>query len=215
VIEESESISAKELVRIAFNLIVRPIMDEWTWQALGFRCRPKRGRFFDRFVSDEVLQKQTTVCQELLCVSVAEVAHWLCSHVGEDKAVQITARVIEMSVDGDGDPLWQVYSFSGRAQAINFVGKGVDSYLAISKSEWAKNFLQRTLHRVPERDRNTWLVGAAKLFTSFDSVFLVMPRVLDEMAGGKRVEGQTSVRDVAFTSLASHFVKQVFKASGS
>jgi hypothetical protein len=39
--------------------------------------------------------------------------------------------------------------------------------------------------------------------------------VLDEMAGGKRVEGQTSVRDVAFTSLASHFVKQVFKASGS
>jgi hypothetical protein len=213
--EQSESISAKELVGLVFHLIVRPMMDEWTWQALGFRRCPKRGQFFDRFVSNEVLQKETTVRQELLCVSVAEVARWLCLRVGEDKAVQITARVLEMSVDGDGDPLWQVYSFSGRAQAINFLGEGVENYLATSKSEWAKNFLQRTLQRVPERDRNTWLVGAAKLFTSFDSPFVVMPRVLDEMAGGKRVEGQTSVRDVAFTGLASHFVKQVFKANGS
>jgi hypothetical protein len=151
----------------------------------------------------------------LLCVSVAEVARWLGSRIEEGKAVQITARVLEMSVDGDGDPLWQVYSFSGRAQAINFLGEGVESYLATSKSEWGKNFLQRTLQRVPERDRSTWLVGVAKLFTSFDSLFFVMPRVLDEMAGGKRVQGQTSVRDVAFTGLASHFVKQVFKANAS
>ena len=53
------------------------------------------------------------------------------------------------------------------------------------------------------------------LRTYFELVFVVMPQVLYEMAGGKRGIDQTSVRDEAFSDLASHFVKQIFEASGS
>lgn len=206
---DSENISYAELEAIAFTCIINTLQDESTWQTLGFRRLPKRGTFFNMFVKNEILQKEDTVRQELLCVSIAQVTLWLGRNIQGYTAVLLTARVLEMVVDGIDHALWQVYGFSNRTQAIDFLSDGVNSYVRVSKDKLGANFLVRTLQRVPDSDRNSWFTGVVKLFNSPESIFYIIPMVLDKMVGKKQQYGKISVQDSVFIPNASHLIKQV------
>src|SRR4030095_2701798 len=110
------TIEAKVLSEVLAGMVAGGVLNEWIWKVFGFKRRPRRGQFFDRFVDPGVLAEERFLKQELLLVALVMVKQSLLALLPFEMAVAVLARVVELMVDGErlSEEAWRAPSFPSR-----------------------------------------------------------------------------------------------------
>lgn len=198
-------IEAEDLSVQLTGLIARIIIDEWTWRAFGYKSRPRRGRFFNRFVDPEALAEERFLTQELLFVSLARVGHALGDLLDNPlMGVAVFARVLEQLVDGDrpGENVWRSLSFPSREAALQGILDGVQQYRDVGPPGHAGLFAKRMIPVVRQKSRSDWISGVAILFTVSESPITNIYWPLEKVLEAGHVVGRVSLRDRQYLEIA-------------
>ena len=71
---------------------------------------------------------------------------------------------MEYAIDGVGEPLWPVFRFVTRRDAIDFLQKACADYVQTEDNGGPQVFLNRCMERMAQQIPSEWVVGAAWLF---------------------------------------------------
>jgi len=148
----------------AFAVVSRTVLDDAHWRAFGFKKCPHRGKIFQGLVAAARLERETTLLRELWAASFGAICRW---SVEQDQFIHrevFIARLMEYAIDGVGEPLWPVFRFVTRRDAIDFLQKACADYVQTEDNGGPQVFLNRCMERMAQQIPSEWVVGAAWLF---------------------------------------------------
>ena len=77
------------------GLAIHTVMDDHWWKEFGFSKRPKRGRFFDKFINKDQLAIETFLVRELTLVSMIDLVETIkAKHLPDALTGKLTIRVL-------------------------------------------------------------------------------------------------------------------------
>lgn len=164
----------------ALTIVTRSLVDQRHWSFFDFSSRPMTGRLFRMFRGRRRIARERALARELPAVALAEIGRWFMSLAGASPDPSFIARVLELSVDGYGEPLWPAYEFENRNEAAWYFAEALKAYLPISDEERAHIFARRTVPSIAQPDVPIWLLGATKLFHSSESIITHIPSYMLE-----------------------------------
>lgn len=200
-----EELTAEDFAIVLTRIIYGNVCDDWAWHCFGFKRRPKRGAFFDRFIDPEVLAEERFLKQELLVVTLTKVGQSLLSLLSAHMGIAVYARVLELSVDGlrsKGERVWHSFSFLSREAALRIISDGIKSYSDADTSQSIALFGKRMTAVVRQQHRALWLVGATKLFVSGQSPIPNIYQPLSDFLQERELVGKVLLRDHDYLELA-------------
>lgn len=163
--EEAESaVSLNAQCASAFAIVSRTVLDDAHWRAFGYKKCPHRGKIFQGFVSAAKLERETAILRELWAASFGTICRWVVEQDHFPHRDIFIAKLMEYTVDGLGEPLWPVFRFVTRRDAIDFLGSACADYLEAGDSDRPQVFLKRCTERMAQQIPSVWVVGAAWLF---------------------------------------------------
>jgi hypothetical protein len=148
----------------AFAIVSRTVLDNAHWQAFGYKKCPRRGKIFQGFVSVPKLERETTLLRELWVASFSAIFRWGVQHDQFPHREVFLAKLLEYAVDGMGEPLWPVFRFVGRRDAIDFLRRACVDYLEADYTARPQVFIHRCREHMAQQIPTVWVFGAAWLF---------------------------------------------------
>ncbi len=203
-------IKSEDAARQAANVVLQFILDDSNWRLVSFRRRPRRGSFFDRFVSRRRLARETAVVQEFFCLVLAVVTRWIFQRSGDRaQPEELLGRVLELCIDGFTDPLWPVFRFTTFEEAASFVSEGVPAYVAAGPPDTMAAVLhERMSPTLGEGEQEAWIAHAVMLCAGPSSVLPALDLAMDHAVGGPISPFPQNV-SVFYTRLARTLLQSV------
>lgn len=189
------------------GLVARNVLDDWAWHSFGFKQRPRRGRFFDRFVDPEVLAEERFLIQEFFLILLRRVSRAVAVLLPEPQNIAIFARVLELLVDGNRptDDTWRGFSFTSREAALQFLSGGVEIYGESPAAEEGAIFIRRMTPVARKKSRPIWMVGIAQLLMSGQSPVTNIYQPLSDFLKTQAIIGKVPLRDSSYLGLSERF----------
>ena len=162
--EAQATVSLDAQCASAFAVVSRTVLDDAHWRAFGFKKCPHRGKIFQGLVPAAKLERETTLLRELWAASFGAICRW---SVEQDQFIHrevFIARLMEYAIDGVGEPLWPVFRFVTRRDAIDFLQSARADYVQADDSDSPRVFLNRSAGHMGQPLPKVWMVGAAWLF---------------------------------------------------
>jgi hypothetical protein len=182
------------LVGIFYQLSKTPEL----WQWFGFVKPPKRGRFFDRFVPVDRLNRERFLNREILVLCTATALRWLRYHLDATRGTVVSARVLELLTQGptSTDRWWRIQDFPSQGAALQFYFEALETYVPQQNIKGLSNaFIKRMAAVVDSRTLALWAVGVAQLCTQQISPLSILPAWLDDSFGRASYSGQVVLHD--------------------
>lgn len=189
-------------------MIARSALDDRHWRVFGFKKRPRRGRLFLRFVAAPMLERETVLLRELMAADFANVFNWAIQCNDFAHRTSFLAKLLEYCVDGTGEPLWPVFRFPSRRDAIDFVSHACDAYRAAEREERMHIFLKRYAEALSQPVPKEWLVGTAWLFAHPESSLLYTAQALTQAGVADNPDCDIVIDDVAFLNVAKRLLRE-------
>ena len=181
-------------------IVAESVLDNNHWRAFGYRRTPRRGAFFDKFVSPEKLEREITLQRELWAAAFGLVFYWAELHPEFQYRIKFLARLMDLCVDGLDEPLWPVFRFRTRHEACEFLLEACRQYGTSDLGDHARVFLDRCRLRLNQEIPPGWIFGSAWLFC--ESIVQSVILALNE---GGLAESGTSDIDVINQESVSAF----------
>ncbi len=198
-VEEGEDV-ARDLIRFVFSFM----LDDLTWQLVGFRRRPRRDAWLDRFISEKKLKLENALKREFCCLGLATSARWIHSRSSDIESPRfLLARILEISIYGnlDGSPpytqsyMWPHFQFNDGNEAIDFFFRGIEEYI---DTKYSEVFHKRMIPNLDDSEHGAWLVHSVSLCGGPQSPLLHANVAMDSAHPGRslapllRSEGHNS-----------------------
>lgn len=187
------------------TLIASCVLRDEHWQAFGYRKRPKRGKLFNAFVNPNKLEQERTLIKELWAAAVVRVFQWALRNKGFDHRIHFMARLMNLCIDGLGEPLWPTFHFSTSREALAFLYDACLDYgSSQTHSDFPAVFLERCakcLDISPAELPKMWVLGAAWLFSHPSSLLMSIAPALDETVG-KNSDSDIDIADTEYYEVA-------------
>lgn len=135
------------------SFIAHAMMDDRNWQMFGFKSRPKRGKIFDRFISDARLAKEKFVLRELLLFSMTDIIQAI-------KAVELEETDKLLYLVGVLSTLFTGGAFDDEKEYFAFLKIGIRAY---SGHDFIKTFASRAEKAVGKEEMIRLIAGAVVL----------------------------------------------------
>ena len=139
-VEEGEDV-ARDLIRFVFSFM----LDDLTWQLVGFRRRPRRDAWLDRFNSEKKLKLENALKREFCCLGLATSARWIHSRSSDIESPRLLlARILEISIYGnlDGSPPPTPNHICGPIFSSKTATKQSTSFSVVSRNTSIRNIPQ-------------------------------------------------------------------------
>jgi hypothetical protein len=167
--------------RSTVGIVADTVLSNKHWQAFGYKRRPRRGRFFNGFVSAEKLERETTLLRELWAAAFGAVFVWASDEPNFPERGKFLAKLTEYCIDGLGEPIWPSFRFATRSDAVGFVVQACNDYTGIYQpAERMRIFLERSGEQMSQPVPKPWVVGVAWLFAHPDSMLPNIARALHQ-----------------------------------
>jgi hypothetical protein len=164
------------------SLVTRTMLDDNTWRAFGFRRRPRRGAFFNRFIERRKLERETVLLRELSAASFSAIFRWADSLDRFPHGAAFLAKLLEYCIDGITVPIWPVMRFDSRRDAIAYFSQAVIAYGNAADVDQPRIMVERLRDLLAQPFPPAWLVGSAFLFSHPNSYLFNPGAVLTEIA---------------------------------
>ena len=203
-------VKSEDVARQAASVVLKFVMDDTNWRLVSFRRRPRRGAFFDCFVSRRRLARETAVLREFFCLGFAVVTRWIFRRSGDlAQPEELLGRVLELCIDGFTDPLWPVFRFTTPEEAASFVSEGVPAYVAAGPPDTMAAVLhERMSPTLDEGEQKAWIAHAVLLCAGPSSVLPALGLAMDHAVGGPITPFPQNV-SVFYTRLARTLLQSV------
>lgn len=168
-------VNANDFASIMTGTAFGAVLEDDLWQMFGYKRRPRRGHWFNRFVKEDKLVKENFLARELTLVSLARLIPPLRKLPEIEKSIAVVARILEMVVEGErpSTQIWKVsMGFPSKDAAIDFFMAGLARYCGTTVEECGPIFVERMMEVVDENSKAIWLLGAARLFSGSAFLFL-------------------------------------------
>jgi len=156
---------------------LQPGLEDNHWQAFGFKKCPRRGEWFNIFVSSKKLELEKVLLSELLAAGVGQVFVWAGSQPHFALRTRFLARLLEIFVDVFGYHVWSSFGFKERDDIVAHMLSSGNDYASAEPKDYPKVFLSRIQSRLTQKVPNQWLIGTVRIFINSSS-FFVIPRAL-------------------------------------
>jgi hypothetical protein len=136
---------AEHLVRAILFSALQALFDEELWCMMGFRKRPRRGRWFRRFVKPQQLALEDFFKRELVILAFSQMAKSVKRRCSREVSTPVLSRALEAIIDGPiaNDPFWEALAFPSRAHAAHYLIEGIQSYLPLPNDRMGPALLDR------------------------------------------------------------------------
>jgi len=135
------------------SFIARTMLDNKNWQMFGFKSRPKRGRIFDRFISDARLAKEKFVLNELLLFSMADIVQAI-------KTADLEETNKLLYLVGILSTIFTGRAFEDEKEYFAFIQTGIRDY---SGHNFIKTFAARAEKAVGKESTKSLIAGVVVL----------------------------------------------------
>jgi|GEM_PF-4951471 len=186
-------------------------MDDLTWRLVGFRRRPRRGPFFDRFVSSERLERETTLTREFLWLALAAMTRWVFHRSAQvESPALLLGRILELSIDGLSDPLWPVFRFKTREEALSLTSNAIVAYVVAKPADQGAGvFHHRISPILDDREHGVWLARSVMLCAGPQSVLSGAGLALDSVVGPGQIAAPSLSDERLYSPLAQKLLAAV------
>lgn len=153
--------TAEDLARSIARAVAQLALHEWQWKAMGFKGPPRRGKWFNRFVSAERLAQETFLLREFAVASLAMGVGAIREVQSDELARRVQARVIDLLVGTEG--IWDAFRYHSPEEFCEYLIDGVGQYPNDPDSA-VPVFAKRAHTAEGNPFRPAWLVGIARIF---------------------------------------------------
>lgn len=188
----------------AFTIISRTVLDDAHWRAFGFKKCPHRGKIFEGLVPAAKLERETTLLRELWGASFGAICQWA---VGEAQFIHretFIAKLMEYAIDGVSDPIWPVFRFVTRRDAINFLKEAGADYVQTDDSDRPEVFLSRCSEHMGQPIPKVWIIGASWLFAHPNSYVFNARLALTEAGIASNYNHDIELNDEEFLTVVEN-----------
>jgi hypothetical protein len=126
------------VLRVAVSCLGSVMKDD-PWQDMGFRKRPRHGRWFQQFRAPWRVMLERSILQEMLILFTA--AHVVAGVLSKAELGELVHVYVD-GPDGTGD-LWATFGYPSRDQARGHLTDSIQLYVDAGIREWLNLFPQR------------------------------------------------------------------------
>ncbi|MCA1576630.1 MAG: hypothetical protein LC794_04605 [Acidobacteria bacterium] len=190
----------------AFTIISRTVRDDAHWRAFGFKKCPHRGKIFQGLVPAAKLERETTLLRELCGASFGAICRWTVEQDQFPHREVFIAKLIEYVIDGVAEPLWPVFRFVTRRDAIDFIQKACADYVQTDDRDRPQVFLNRCAEHMGQLVPKAWIVGAAWLFSHPKSYVFNTALSLTDAGIASNYENDIELNDHEFLTIVENML---------
>lgn len=197
------SVSLNAQCASTFSILAELALDDRNWRAFGYKRRPRRGQLFLGFTNAAKLERETVLLRELLAAGLSAVHSWAARCDSFTHRVPFIGKLLEFAIDGAAEPLWPVFLFPSRRDAVEYLTCACSDYRRVSQDGRAKVFIARCKASLSQPIPPAWLAGTAWLFIHPDSVMPHIDTVLMKTRIADNSTCDILINDPAFLSAAA------------
>lgn len=189
---------------LAFG-VFQSVLHDQQWRTFGFRGHPRRGRMWDRVISNDRLALETFLLREFGIVAIAQTTRTIKQRLAPDWTTLIVARVLSSLLIDRG--VRESLYFATLQEGLDYLQVGSQAYAVCAPPQWS----QVLLKRVPAFRQQTYaarvFLGAALLLEPTQSIFphvaTMSANICTDVVLQGQVELPADVRELLVTSAAS------------
>jgi hypothetical protein len=164
--------SASDFGDQLMSISTKTIFDDWTWKVFGYKKRPKRGAFFNRFVSEPKLIRETFLIREFFLSSCASGLVSLPRKYPKEFCLKIGKYIIDSLLSVDGTV--KAFRFTSQKEARDYLEEGLNNYLETEFDSFVTVFFKRAQTYTEGNFKASWLVYISRLVTDYQSPLVVI-----------------------------------------
>jgi hypothetical protein len=160
------------------GISVNTVLDDWTWKAFGYKRRPKRGAYFQKFLSEQKSVREKFLVREFFITSCASGLVSLSEKNSLDFRLRIGMHIIDTLLSVEG--ITKSFNFTSKEEAKDYLNKGLVEYVNKGYDNFTSIFFSRAKIYTEKHFTAAWLVYVARLVTDFDSpIFTIKNTTLE------------------------------------
>ena len=136
---------------------------------------------------------------------------WVASRSAETNSPSLLlGRILELSIDGFGEPLWPTFGFKTRQEAVSFASNAILAYVAgNSTDQGAGVFYHRISPNLEESERGVWIAHSVALCAGPQSVLPGAGLAMDSRVGPGQITAPSVSDERLYSTLARELLAAV------
>jgi hypothetical protein len=188
---DTRTLQADRCADLLCAAVLQCVLDDQMWRNFGFKGRPRRGSFWDRFIDKDRLTVERFLVREFTVVALASTARALCAHPDAGVTGALLARVFDRIV---GKPdMRKPLCFTHLQEAIDYLLEGASAYLCTAQGNWGVTFLNRAPSPADTKLSAGLFTGAAMLLLPTHSLFPHVFAAALSLLQASSIEGMVSI----------------------
>jgi hypothetical protein len=169
---ETKSNSAKKFASCLLVYSLRLISDDYVWQLFGYKKRPKRGAWFNKFINQDKLNQEVFLRRELfiMCICLSVKSFY---NLSNDLRRKILNNLLEILLS-DND-IAGAFHFNTLHETHLYFEDGINEYLKTDITHYLIPFMARGTKFLADKFNGGWMVGIARMQQEIN-----LPQILKE-----------------------------------
>ena len=159
--------SAEEFALYVASISAKVVMDNWMWRIFGYKRKPKRGSFFNKFIDQTKLIQENFILRELFICNVATAVISLPNTCSIALQSKIASRAIDIIFSHDG--MLESFNFNSIHEALLYFGSNISDYLCTEYENYSDVFIKHAKNVMGNSINSFWTIGAGLLFSNSGS----------------------------------------------
>lgn len=182
--------SAETFINDVNGLASSIIMDDNLWKLFGYKKRPKRGAFFNKFINDKRLKTEMFLLREMYIICIANAISFLNNELDTKKI--FVKRILDQYFSFAG--IIEAFHFASEFESFNYFYKSIWDYLKANKEQYTEIFINRSQNILGNLFSSAWIVSFIQLNSVSGSIMSSLLNYLNSN------HDCVLINDVVFTS---------------
>jgi len=175
-IDYTKQVDVNDVIDYLTGIIARVIVSDASWQAFGYKQRPRRGAFFRKFTKRERLNQEDFIKNELLIVALVDVISAMEASI-EYKEARLSDDYRTLVLFGILDRLFTSKALQYSDEMLQYIENAIQSYRYADSSKRMEVLVSRGKNHLGAKSLPQIAFGAAVITTySMSAIDLVLDR---------------------------------------
>lgn len=157
--------SAETFIRDINSFASGMCLDNNIWRLFGYKKRPKRGSFFNRFINEKKLFTEKFILREIYIICIINAISFI------ENEIEVKDLILKRTLDQffSYQGIIEALYFTSEFEAYNYFYKSLYDYLNSSREEYNNIFINRSQNILGNLFNSGWIVSFIRLNSVPDS----------------------------------------------
>lgn len=176
--DTKQPLDQNEIENLILGLSSQMVLDNWSWKIFGFKSRPRRGAFFNRFIKKERLVKEIFLIREFFIIGCYTGVNSLPESMSMTKREEICMNVINKLLNVEN--ILSSFDFSSKEEAKEYFLSGIKDYANSGQDNIGNVLFDRAKAQLGKYFSGGWLVYTARYVAEFNSPIYAVKKIVRE-----------------------------------